>query len=374
MDICAANNHFAVDAFQEISRNAVGQNAVFSPLSIFSILSMVLMGTGGSTAAQIRKAIHFKDVKDVHVEYKNLWEMLEKKSDGHILINANRLFGQKSFELFLSFLENTKNLYGAGMEQLDFHNDSEKSRQFINNWISQKTNGKIQQLLPQQSILPSTALVAVNTLYFAANWTKQFRESRTREATFTLLSNEQVTVQMMTMTNYFKSKYIENPGLKIVELPYGTKEDFSMVIMIPDNNVIFDKVNKMISYENLNAWISSTDMKMANIALQLPRLKVEKKISLKETLKSMGIIDAFNQVNANFSGMTNQHNMFMSEVYHQTSLEVNEQGTEASSSTGAVMSFRSLPNDEIKANRPFYVVIRHNHSNCILLYGVVNKP
>ncbi|KAM5158482.1 leukocyte elastase inhibitor-like [Mantella aurantiaca] len=374
MDVCAANNRFAVDAFQEISRNAEGQNVVFSPLSLFTALAMVFLGARGNTSTQISKALHYSDVKDVHFGCRSIWEELEKKSEGHILIVANKLFGQKSYEFLPAFLKGTEDLYNAGLEQLDFYNNAEQSRQYINNWVSQQTNGKIQQLLPEQSISSNTALVVTNTLYFAANWTKQFRELRTHEDSFTLLSNVQVKVKMMYMINHFKIKYIENPGLKIVELPYGPKEDFSMVIMIPDNNNIFKKVKEMISYEKLKVWISPADMKMTNIELQLPKFKMEKNFSLKETLKSMGVTDPFSQVKANFSGMTNQSNMFMSDVYHQTFLEVNEKGTEAASSTASVMSFRSLPSDEIKADRPFYVVIKHNQSDCIVLFGVVNKP
>ncbi|XP_072269433.1 serpin B10-like [Pyxicephalus adspersus] len=374
MDICAANNQFAVDAFLEISKSAEGQNAIFSPLSLFTAFLTLLLGSSGNTAAQIRKAMHVSDGKEVHLECKNLWEVLEKKSDGHTLIIANKLFGQKSFKFHQTFLEDTKSLYNGGLEQLDFYNNADKSRQYINNWISQQTNGKIPQLLPEQSVSPNTALIVTNALYFAANWTKQFRESRTRDDTFTLLSNAQVPVKMMSIVNTFKIKYVENPGLKIVELPYGPKGDFSMVTIIPDSNEIFKTVNKMMSYEKLNTWISSAGMKLTNIALQLPKFKVVKTLSLKQTLTSMGVTDPFSQVKANFSGMTDQGNMFMSEVYHQTSLEVNEKGTEAASSTASVMSFRSIPNDEIKADRPFYVVIKHNQSNCIVLYGVVNKP
>lgn len=134
------------------------------------------------------------------------------------------------------------------------------------------------------------------------------------------------------------------------------------------------QVKNMFSHEKLSDWMSSTDMKLTNIELQVPKFKMEEKFSLKETLKSMGVNDPFSQVKANFSGMTKQGNIFMSDVYHQTALAVNEKGTEAASSAASVISFRSLPSDEIKADRPFYVVIKHKQSNCILLFGVVNKP
>lgn len=64
-----------------------------------------------------------------------------------------------------------------------------------------------------------------------------------------VFQNDQVTVKMMTMINYFNVKYVANPGLKIVELPFGPKEDFSMVIIFPDNNAIFKKVSQSSAIE-----------------------------------------------------------------------------------------------------------------------------
>ncbi|XP_075128082.1 serpin B8-like [Leptodactylus fuscus] len=374
MDICAANNQLAVDVLRQIGGSDVGQNVVFAPLSILTALSMVYLGARGNTAAQMAKVLHISDVQEVHSKCGNLLRELVENNDDYVLKIANKLFGAKTFQFLPIFLNDTKNLYNASLEKLDFLNDPETSRKHINDWITKETQGKIQQLLPDGSISPNTALVLANTLHFDASWSKPFNKMKTIKAPFTKISNEQVMVDMMYITNYFKVKYIANPGIKVVQLPYGSEQAYSMFIVVPDNNSVFKQVEKGFTLEKLNKWISSEGMKMVNVMIQLPKLKIEKSISLKKTLSSLGISDAFSQPKANFSGMTKDSNMFLNEVYQQTSLEVNEKGTEAASATASVMAVRSYPSDEVKADRPFYYAINNNRFGCILLTGIVYDP
>ncbi|XP_068092898.1 leukocyte elastase inhibitor-like [Hyperolius riggenbachi] len=374
MDVSAANNHFAADALRELSRSAEGQNVVFSSLSVFTALAVVYLGAKGNTAAQIGKTLHFDEVKTLHSGCQNLLNELEKNTDSYVFTIANRLFGQKSFEYIPDFLEDAKKLYSADLEKLDFNKDTEKSRLYINNWISQETKGKIQQLLPEQSITPNTALVVTNALYFAANWTKPFSNYKTHKAPFTLLSNEKVTVDMMFVVNSFKVTYIEDPGVKVLELPYGPVQDFSMVIILPDSNLIFKQVTREMSLEKLNAWINFADVKLSMVHVEMPKFKAEQSFSLKKMLRSMGITEMFSEVKANFSGMSKQGHLYMSDMYHKTTIEVNEKGTEAASSSASVMSLRIAASEEFKAHHPFFFAIKHNKSNCILLCGKVDKP
>ncbi|XP_044148956.1 leukocyte elastase inhibitor-like [Bufo gargarizans] len=373
MDICASNNQLAVDVLREIGGSNVGQNIVFAPLSIVTALSMVYLGARGNTAAQMSKVLHFSDDKEVHSNYKNLMRELAGNGNDYIMMNVNKLFGGNTFQFHPTFVNDTENLYDARLEKLDFLNNPEASRKCINDWITQQTRGKIQQLLPDKSISESTVLVLANILYFAANWTKPFNQMKTYKAPFTKMSNEQVMVDMMHMTSYFNVKYITDPGIKVLELPYGASQNFTMVIIVPDNNSVFKQVEQEISLKKLNKWMSNSEMKMMNVLVHLPKIKIEKSFSMKNILSSLGMLDAFSQTKANFSGMTEQRDIFMSEVYHKTFLEINEKGTEAASSTASVMSVRSFPGEEVKGDRPFYYFIKHK-SKCIVLCGIVYEP
>ncbi|OCT76356.1 leukocyte elastase inhibitor isoform X2 [Xenopus laevis] len=373
MDICTANNAFTIDVLKEVSKNSAGQNVVFSSMSIMISLAMVYLGARGNTAGDMRKALHFDDIEDVHTHFQVLLKEMMKNNNDYTLTTVNKLFGEKRYNFLPSFLKAINKFYGTPLEKVDFSFNPEATRQYINAWIQQKTKGKIQNLLPETSISSNTALVVTNTLYFLANWTTQFSEEATSKAPFTLITNEQIKVNMMATMNTFNMNRIEKLGMSVLELPYGDKKDLNMIIMLPDNSTVLAKVDREISYEKLNKW-TSENMSPNYMTVYLPRFRMEKSFSLKKVLSSLGMSSAFSQGRANFSGMERQQTLYVSDVHHKTFLEVNEKGTEAASATGSVMSIRSLAYEEFKADRPFHFFIRHNKNNCILLYGKFYKP
>ena len=116
-------------------------------------------------------------------------------------------------------------------------------------------------------------------------------------------------------------------------------------------------------------------MELCNVQLNLPKFKLEETYDLKSTLSSMGMSDAFNQSKADFSGMSSERNLFLSNVFHKSFVEINEQGTEAAAGTGSEVSVRiELPSIEFSADHPFLFFIRHNKTNCILFYGRFCSP
>ncbi|XP_053322699.1 serpin B6-like [Spea bombifrons] len=374
MDICTANNQFAADVLRAVGNEIVADNVVLSSLSILTAIAMVHLGARENTAAQIEEVLHFSDFGNVHPKCKDLLNELNQNGRDYTLISMSKLFGEKTYQFLPSYLEATNVSYGAALEEVDFSNDPEGSRQHINEWVKRETKGKIEELLPKSSVTSNTALVVANTLYFLANWTKQFNERHTYKTPFKLVSNEEVMVDMMLIRNTFNMLYASNPGMSVIELPYGPSQDLSMIILLPDNNTALQQLDQQISYENLAKWTSRAQMKSRNVAVHLPRFRIEKEFSLRNIMSSLGMPDAFNPTLANFSGMTDHDNLYVSNIYHKTFLEVNEKGTEAASAAAPVMAMRSLFSDEFKANRPFHFLIKHNKTNCMLLYGKLYKP
>lgn len=135
------------------------------------------------------------------------------------------------------------------------------------------------------------------------------------------------------------------------------------------------QLEKAITYERLSGWTSADMMELCEVQLYLPKFTLQETYDLKSTLSSMGMSDAFNQGKADFSGMSMDRNLFLSNVFHKSFVEINEQGTEASAGTGSEVSFRSrLPSVEFNANHPFLFFIRHNRTNSILFYGRFCSP
>ncbi|XP_058686204.1 serpin B6-like [Poecile atricapillus] len=371
--LCAANTTFAVDLLRMLCEKKSGQNVFFSPFSISSALSMVLLGSKGSTEAQISKVLSLSSVKDAHNGYQFLLSKINDPNTKYILRTANRLYGEKTLEFLPSFIESSQKSYHAGLEQMDFQHAWEDSRRQINGWVEERTEGKIQNLLAEGILNSLTRLVLVNAIYFKGNWEEQFDKQSTSERPFQINKNETRPVQMMSKEAYFNMTYIGDFQTKILELPYVGNE-LSMIILLPDSiqdgSTGLERLEKELTYEKLMVWISPKMMKSTNVQVSLPRFKLEEDYDLKPILRSMGMLDAFDSGKADFSGISSGDQLVLSEVIHKSFVEVNEEGTEAAAATGlVVVACCAMRVPEFTADHPFLFFIRHNKTCSILFCG-----
>ncbi|XP_014353311.2 leukocyte elastase inhibitor isoform X3 [Latimeria chalumnae] len=318
--LTSANTNFALDLFKKLNETNKSGNIIFSPLSISSALAMVYLGAKGNTATQMEQALHFDKTSDVHSGFQTLTFDINQRNASYQLKLANRLYGEKTFKFVADFLRPTKEFYGAELEAVDFSNAPEMTRQQINSWVENKTEGKIQKLLAEGILNNLTRLVLVNAIYFKGNWEKKFDASHTHDRPFKL-----------------------------------------------------NKIERELTYDKLMDWINPEKMDENEVTVMLPRFKLEKNYDLNSVLISLGIQDAFSNSQADFSGMSGAKDLFLSKVVHKSFVEVNEEGTEAAAATGAVMMLRSLPL-QIIADHPFLFFIWHNKTCSILFYGRFSSP
>uniref|UniRef100_A0A8D0DNI4 Serpin domain-containing protein n=1 Tax=Salvator merianae TaxID=96440 RepID=A0A8D0DNI4_SALMN len=248
----AANTAFAFKLFKTLSENDNKKNLFFSPLSISSALSMVLLGAGGSTADQISKTLSLNKCKDIHEGYEKLISEINKPDTKYLLRLANRLFGEQTYDFLASFTDSTQKFYHAGLERLNFAEAVEDSRKKINTWVEDQTEGKIQNLLAPGIINSLTRLVLVNAIYFKGNWANQFLKDRTVEKPFKISKNESKPVHMMYKKAKFNMTYISDYRIKILEIPYVANE-LSFIILLPDaiedNSTGLEKVRHLTGIE-----------------------------------------------------------------------------------------------------------------------------
>ncbi|NXS53004.1 SPB6 protein, partial [Brachypteracias leptosomus] len=376
--LCAANTTFALDLLRKLCENKSRQNLFFSPFSISSALSMILLGSEGNTKAQITKVLSLNKAEDAHKEYQSLLSEINDPSAKYILRTANRLYGEKTFEFLSSFIESSQKFYHAGLEQTDFVHAWEDSRNQINAWVEERTEGKIQNLLAKGILDSQTRLVLVNAIYFKGNWEKQFDKRRTAEMPFHINKKETRPVQMMMKKDHFNMTYIGDFQTKILELPYVGSE-LSMLILLPDaiqdESTGLERLERELTYEKLIDWINPEMMDCTEMHVSLPRFKLEEDYDLKPLLSSMGMPEAFDLGKADFSGMSAGNELVLSEVVHKSFVEVNEEGTEAAAATAGVMMIRcAMITPEFTANHPFLFFIRHNKTSSILFCGRFSSP
>jgi serpin B len=372
------NSVFAFNLYQALK--AGNENFFYSPYSISLALAMTYAGARGETEQQMADTLHFTLPQDrLHPAFNSIDTELGKRgqgtegedNEGFRLHVANAIWGQKDYQFLPTFLDVLAENYGAGLRPADFAREPEQSRITINEWVSEQTEGKIKDLVPQGLIHSLTRLVLTNAIYFNAAWSYPFKESMTKEEPFYLLDGSEVTVLMMEQTENFVG-YTEGEGYQAVELPYKGHE-LSMVILLPREEN-FEQFEGALSYQLVDSILEA--LEHDHINLKMPRFSFKSEFSLSETLAAMGMPDAFSAGAADFSGMTGNRELSIQEVVHKAFVSVDEAGTEAAAATAVTMPTSAPPEEPIvvNINRPFIFLIRDIETGSLLFMGRVLNP
>jgi serpin B len=174
---------------------------------------------------------------------------------------------------------------------------------------------------------------------------------------------------MMHQKDHFG--YTQGSGYQALELKYDTY-NMSMVIILPDEGT-FEEFESSLTGEKVSDIIDGMEDNTC-VILTMPKFGFESGFNLEETLKAMGMTDAFSTA-ADFSGIFGGMGYWLDEVYHQATITVDEDGTTAAAATGvvAVLGASQYP-PEVNLNHPFIFMIRDIETNTILFVGRVMNP
>ncbi|KAB5559076.1 hypothetical protein PHYPO_G00024690 [Pangasianodon hypophthalmus] len=381
-ELSKANGRFALSLFKQLSKGkSEDANIFMSPLSISTAFAMTKLGACNSTLEQIMKVFEFDTIKEktsdqVHFFFAKLNCRLYRKTHNSVeLVSANRLFGEKTFEFNENYQNISEMVYGAKLMPLNFKEKPEASRQIINEWISEKTNHRINNTLPEGSIDVNSILVLVNTIYFKGQWKHKFNRRNSMESKFHISKTHSCLVQMMYQENTYHYGHFPEDKVQVLEMFYSG-EGISMMIVLPDKDTKLAEVEENLTLKKLSGWLNDTKTKQ--VAVHFPRFRIEDNFSLKEKLHSMGLHDIFSAEDASLPGLVanNQNDLYVSDAFHKAFLEVNEEGSEAAAATTLLFVGRSLnPNREVfVADRPFLLFIRETTINTLIFAGRVADP
>ncbi|XP_044861638.1 serpin B3-like [Mauremys mutica] len=412
--ISEATTKFCLDFFKVLNKEHPS-NSIHSPLSISAALGMVLLGARGNTATQIQKVLRFTELREnenpgtgrsseatsdensessrrlplhpqlvpgdqcdipgeIHSQFHDIFSAINKSTTSYELANANRLYGEKTFNFLQQYLSCIQKLYQAELKPVDFLNAAEETRNQINLWVETFTKGKIKDLFAKDTLSDASVLVLVNAVYFKGQWAVEFKKENTKERPFHINKTTSKPVQMMYQKGKYKIATIEEHDCQVLELPYKGG-DLSMYILLPKDYMGLTQLEKELTYEKLTTWISPDHLKEHEVEVDFPQFKIETTADLKKHLEALGMTDVFLPEVSDLSGMAKGGGLFVSHVVHKAFIEVNEEGTVAAAATGVGTGITSAGiSVQFVADHPFLFFIRHQKTKCILFYGRFSSP
>ena len=360
-------NKFSFDFYHNISENK-NENIFFSPYSIFVALSMAYEGARGNTSAQMYNLLNFfQNDSATQGSFAKIYNLLNQKQTGYKINTANAFWIQQNYPFLPDYINILENYYLAEANELDFSENVEAAK-IINSWIENQTNGKIKDMIDPGALSEFTRLVLTNAIYFKGLWENPFDPKYTSQADFNINSSETIKVDMMSLSDS-TFNYTETDELQFLKLPYQGN-DLSMIVILPkENNVSI--VDSLLNTVNIEDWNSSLNETKINV--DIPKFKFKTEYNLNNILTKMGMIDAFSEDYADFSGMDGTKNLFISDILHKAYVEVNEEGTEAAAATAVIIT-TGMTTTTFNADHPFVFLIQHESTGAILFMGKIMNP
>jgi serpin B len=371
------NQAFALDAYRQLA--AQSANLVFSPASISIALAMTYAGAAGTTASEMAAALHFGlPPERLHPAFDALDLALSSRGEGKLgadggpmrLHVVNAAWAERTYVFRSEYLDVLAANYDAGINLLDFSGAPEPARVTINNWVTDKTEQRIKDLLPQGSVDSLTRLVLTNAVYFNAAWLYPFDPNNTRDGSFTLLDGTVVTTKLMG-AELSSVPAVQGTGYAAVALPYQD-DRLSLLVVVPDSGT-FTAFEASLDAAKLDSIVAG--LTNQQVVLGLPRFKIETAAELSALLQALGMTAAFVPSQADFSAMDGTRELYISNVLHKAFIDVAEKGTEAAAATAVVLSGRGAPLGlNIFVDRPFLYFLRDQPTGAILFMGRVVDP
>ena len=357
---------FAVRLFK--AANEGGENTLISPLSVLCALAMTANGANGETREQM-EAILGMSAEELNVYLYAYMNALPQGNKYKLhLANSVWFSDEKGFAVDRDFLQTNADYYGADVYQALFDN---RTLRDINRWVKKETDGMIPEILDR---IPSNAVMyLVNALAFEAEWAEIYEKKQVKDGTFTKEDGTEQAVKMMHDSGSFR--YLEDEKATGF-MRYYNGGKYAFVALLPIEGVSVSEYVGSLDGAALHALLS--EAKFASVNTAIPKFEAEYQAEMSEILKSMGMPLAFDEDQADFSGLGTHTsgNIYMNNVIHKAFIQVGEKGTKAGATTVIEMTNKAADIGETKQvilDRPFVYMLVDCENNVPFFIGTMTS-
>ncbi|XP_056146100.1 probable serpin E3 [Lampris incognitus] len=384
------HTRFAVSLYQTLTETENNSNLIVSPMSVSLSLGLLQLGARGNTLAQLEEALGY-NVNDVQVQQflLHLQSDAGNTSQGAWLQQACALFIQSGVQLLTEFTQHAAAWANTSLVRANFSQPNH-TRSQLERWGHYHSNDETWPLLagsssgdvsgsgePQSEALwwgQQIQMALVNTVAFRGVWQKQFLFTNTQNLPFTLSDGSAIKVPMMyqaTEVNFGQFRTASEQRYTVLELPY-VERSLSLLLALPsDRKTPLSCLESQLTPRQVASW--DTGLRRTKMDIFLPRFRMQNKFNLRSVLPTMGVSDAFNPTAADFTGISVEEGLYVSDAFHEARIEVTEDGTKAAAATAMVLLKRSRA-PVFKADRPFLFLLRQINTGSVLFIGRVMNP
>lgn len=354
---------FSLDLLRE---NWTGENLLLSPLSVLSALGMAANGAGGQTLTQM-EAVLGLPVGELNGALAAWRARLPAEKDCRVdLANSLWLRDDGKFEADRDFLQAAADWYGAEVFPAAFDGGTLRD---INGWVEESTHGMIPEII--QEIPGETVLYLINALALEAEWETTYREDQVREdRIFTAEDGREQPVTLMYSDEGF---YLEDTHAQGFLKPYRGGR-WAFAALLPEEGMGLADYAASLTGEGLHELLA--DAEAEEVYAAIPKFRCEFGAELSDSLKALGMADAFDWAAADFSPMGSSPDgpLYISKVLHKTFVSVDEKGTRAGAAAAVAMDAGGAAPGmvpEVYLERPFLYMLVDLETNLPAFIGAV---
>lgn len=338
----------------------------WSPYSVSSALGLAATATGGRTREELVGALREEPASLLEV-LGAAAELSAGSGEQPVLAVANTLWAHADLPIEESYRLALQDWPGSAVRNAPFQDDPEAARKLINADVAETTRDLIPELLPTGAVHPQTVAALVNALYLKVSWREAFETAKTTQRPFHAPGGDQ---DVPTMTAARTFGHASADGWQAVSIPAAGGVE--AVVLLPDADLA--EAEPQLDAERLSGLLGALEQR--KVELFLPRFKVSGSAELTEPLGALGVRDLFTPA-ADFTPLTDR-SLRVSQVLHESVLDVDETGLEGAAATAMMMRLTAIVREpepvRVEVDRPFLFLVRHRDSGAIYFLSRVTDP
>lgn len=364
------NGFFQTTIADVLSGNGT-QNTVYSPINVYMALAMLAEVCAGNSRQQLLELLECEGVEQLRAQTEAVWNLNYCNDGATTCVPANSMWLSDAVNYNSNTLQTLADRYYASafrgkMGSADYN-------KALQTWLNEQTGNLLADKIADINMDVQTVLALASTVRFQASWSSKFSEQSTAKRVF-YAPDQKMTCDFMNK----RGTNIYYWGEQFSAVSIDLENSGSVWIVLPDETTTVDAL--LQDEEALRFILSNGEWenkKQVTVDLSIPKFDVSSSVDLSENLKRLGVTDIFRDSTADFTPLTTEMPIEVSQVEHGARVQIDEKGCTAAAYTVAILRGTSAmpPEDEIDfvADRPFLFAITSD-AGMPLFVGTIYQP